>query len=76
MKKHDLIDSLLGVGIISTLITGLGLILMMLVTSCGSTQMCSAYKNKPKVERTEQKSKASDPKPRISHGYVNCVGCK
>ena len=77
MKKHDLIDSLLGVGIISTLITAMGLILMLLVTSCGTTaSVCPAYKVKAKTERTVQKSRASDAKPRITRGYVNCVGCR
>ncbi len=51
-------------------------IVLVMFSGCGSTQMCSAYQNKPKVERTEQNSKASDPKPKISRGYVNYQGVR
>ena len=50
---------------------------LVMFSGCGATaSVCPAYKVKPKVERTTQHSRASDAKPRISRGYVNCVGCR
>jgi hypothetical protein len=73
--KDKIIDGLLTVTIFTVISLMLGL-LVLSMSSCGSTQSCAAYKDKPKVERTEQKSKASDPKPRISRGYVQYNGAR
>lgn len=75
MKKHDLIDGIQTVMTFALIFCAFWLA-MVLFAGCGSTQMCAAYKDKPKVERTEQKSRASDPKPKISRGYVNYMGTK
>lgn len=73
--KDKIIDGVLTITIFTVISLMLGL-LVLSMSSCGSTQMCSAYKEKTKVERTEQHSKASDPKPKISRGYVNYMGTK
>lgn len=68
--KDKIIDFVLTITIFTVILMTLGLLLLSM-TGCGTTQMCPAYKEKTKVERTEQKSRASDPKPKISRGYVN-----
>ena len=76
MKQKDLIDGALTVSIFSVITTFI-IVLVLSLSSCGSTQsVCPAYKERAKVERTKQHSRASDAKPRVTRGYVNCVGCR
>lgn len=70
MKKQDwitVVNTALNIALIFLVLW----VVLIMFSGCGTTQMCPAYKEKTKVERTEQKSRASDPKPKISRGYVN-----
>ena len=76
MKKEIIIDGI-STFITFVMITVLLALAVCMFGSCTASQpVCPAYKVKPKVERTTQHSRASDPKPRVSRGYVNCVGCR
>lgn len=75
MRKHDLIDGIQTV-LTFALIFATFYFAMMIFSGCGSTRMCPAYQEHAKVEKTKRKSTPSDPKPRISRGYVNYVGTR
>jgi hypothetical protein len=64
MKRHDIIDGIQTV-FAFTLIFAVFIIAMVMFSGCSSTQLCSAYKDKPKIERVRMKSHASDPHPRL-----------
>jgi hypothetical protein len=76
MKKQDwitVVNTALNIALIFLVLW----VVLIMFSGCGaSSPACSAYKEKPKHQRTEQKSKASDPKPKISRGYVNYLGTK